>query len=114
MARTKQSAPQRLPIDVQEQSQPVSRKRSASYAAKEDAELERRGDAGEDRALVVRHKSKSTLPAWARFPLVLLMNLCLSSVLYSVSAQWTAGELASVSKRYKGWTVLAGLLTWRG
>lgn len=65
-------------------------------------------------ALIPHIKSKASLPPWMRFPAVLGMSLFLSSIMYSVSAQWTHGELASVSRKYEGWGVLAGLLGWRG
>lgn len=69
----------------------------------------------EKNALVTRQsKLESTLPPSVRFPLVVLTSLALSSCFYSVSSQWTAGELASVSKKDGGWQILAGLLGWRG
>lgn len=117
MGRTKQAAPQRIAVDPpnisQSNTRSRNRKRSAAHVAEEDAQLERRRIV-RDQALAVRPKAKWTLPSWARFPLVLIMNMCLSSAMYSVSAPWMAGELAFVSKKYEGWTVLTGLLTWRG
>lgn len=67
----------------------------------------------EDAASTIQPKLESKIPPWARFPLVLIMNLSLSSVMYGLSTRWTAGELASVSRHFEGWTVLAGLLGWR-
>ncbi|KAI9736665.1 MAG: hypothetical protein M1834_000869 [Cirrosporium novae-zelandiae] len=55
----------------------------------------------------------SKLPPPIRFPLLVLLSWGLSSLFYSISSEWTAGDLAGVSRRFDGWTEIAGLLTWR-
>jgi len=55
----------------------------------------------------------SKLPAPLRFPLLVLLSLTLSSLLYSFTAQYTAGDLASVSRSLSKWWEVAALVGWR-
>jgi hypothetical protein len=55
----------------------------------------------------------SKLPPLLRFPLLVALSLTLSSVLYTLAAEYTAGELASVSRRLDKWWEVAALVGWR-
>ncbi|KAE9379167.1 hypothetical protein N431DRAFT_499806 [Stipitochalara longipes BDJ] len=54
----------------------------------------------------------SKIPPPLRFPLVLLLSLTLSSMLYSFTSSQTA-DLASVSRRLDQWWQVGSLLGWR-
>ena len=54
--------------------------------------------------------SRSSLPDSLRFPLVVLLNLSLSGLLYSVSSELITGDLAEVSRRHDEWTEIVALL----
>ena len=52
---------------------------------------------------------KSSLPAWVRFPLMVLLRLTLSALFYTISSQFTAGDLATVSRSINDWASMSGL-----
>jgi hypothetical protein len=56
---------------------------------------------------------RSRLPAALRFPLVVLLSFTLSSLLFSIVAEVTAGDLAAISKHTESWVEIAGLLGWK-
>ncbi len=56
---------------------------------------------------------KSQLPAALRFPLVVILSFTLSSVLFSIVAEITAGDLAAISKHTESWAEITGLLGWK-
>ena len=45
-----------------------------------------------------------------RFPLAVLLNLTISALLYSVTSDFRAGDLSSVSRSVNEWWEVAGLL----
>lgn len=53
------------------------------------------------------------LPSPLRFPLLVVLSLSLSSLLYSFAAGYTAGELASVSRSLNEWWEVGALVGWR-
>jgi hypothetical protein len=55
----------------------------------------------------------SKLPAFLRFPLLVLLSLTLSSLLYSFVAEYTEGDLASVSRTLQRWEDVGALVGWR-
>ncbi|MCJ1366581.1 hypothetical protein MMC16_005710 [Acarospora aff. strigata] len=55
----------------------------------------------------------SKLPAALRFPLLVTLSLSLSSLLYSFSSDYTAGDLATVSRSLNKWSEVAELIGWR-
>lgn len=55
----------------------------------------------------------SKLPAFLCFPLIVTLNLSLSSLLYSLTAIYTAGDLASVSRSLNGWPEVGALVGFR-
>jgi hypothetical protein len=55
----------------------------------------------------------SKIPPLLRFPLVIVLSLTLSSLLYSFTSDYTAAELARVSKSLDSWGQVAALLGWR-
>jgi hypothetical protein len=55
----------------------------------------------------------SKLPRPLRFPLLVILSLSLSSLLYSFAAQYTAGELAAVSRSLNEWWEVGVLTAWR-
>ena len=55
----------------------------------------------------------SIIPAHLRFPLLVLISLTSSSVLYSLASEFTAGDLSSVSNSLNEWWKIAGLLVWK-
>ncbi|KAI9822007.1 MAG: hypothetical protein M1832_003179 [Thelocarpon impressellum] len=55
----------------------------------------------------------STIPRQLRFPLLVTLSLAISSILFSVSARYTVGDLGSVSRRLDDWWEVAGLIAWR-
>jgi len=57
--------------------------------------------------------STSQLPAALRFPLLVTLSLTLSSLLYSFSSDFTAGDLATVSRSLNKWSEVGGLLAWK-
>jgi hypothetical protein len=56
---------------------------------------------------------KSQIPAALRFPLVVILSFTLSSVLFSIVAEVTAGDLAAISKHTESWVEIMGLLGWK-
>jgi hypothetical protein len=55
----------------------------------------------------------SKLPPPIQFPLVIILSLSSSALLYSFAAEYTAGELATISRSLiEGWEVGA-LVGWR-
>lgn len=57
--------------------------------------------------------SGQTIKKLKQFPLVVASSLVLSSVLYSLVGQYTAGDLGSVSRSLQGWEEIAALIVWR-
>ncbi|CZT02055.1 uncharacterized protein RAG0_09383 [Rhynchosporium agropyri] len=55
----------------------------------------------------------STIPAVLRFPIVVTLSLTLSALLYSVAAEYTAGDLARVSRTLDQWWQVSVLIGWR-
>jgi len=55
----------------------------------------------------------SKLPAFLRFPLLVLLSLTISSLLYSFVAGYTEGDLASVSRSLDQWYEVGALVGWR-
>lgn len=55
----------------------------------------------------------SQLPSPLRFPLLVTLSLSLSSLLYSFSSDYTAGDLATVSRSLNEWSEVVGLIAWR-
>jgi hypothetical protein len=53
------------------------------------------------------------LPHPIRFPLIVILSLASSSLLYSFAAEYTAGDLASVSRSLNEWWEVGALLGWR-
>lgn len=54
------------------------------------------------------------IPSPARFSLVVLGSLILSSVLFTSIAGFTKGDLGLVSKHLEEWWEVGGLIAWRG
>ncbi|KAA6407937.1 MAG: hypothetical protein FRX48_08288 [Lasallia pustulata] len=57
--------------------------------------------------------STTMLPAALRFPLLVLFSLTLSSIFYTLSSAFTAGDLSSVSRSLNEWWEVAGLVAWK-
>ncbi|MCJ1255372.1 hypothetical protein MMC24_003188 [Lignoscripta atroalba] len=55
----------------------------------------------------------SKLPAPLRFPLVVILSLTLSALLYSFTSEFTAGDLSSVSRSLNEWWQVSGLVGWK-
>lgn len=53
------------------------------------------------------------IPSPARFFLVVLGSLVFSSILFTVTASWTVGDLGLVSKHLEEWWEVGGLMAWR-
>ncbi|KAJ6004944.1 hypothetical protein N7540_012743 [Penicillium herquei] len=62
-------------------------------------------------APVVPHLAR--IPTPARFLLVVLSSLALSSVLFTLTSGLTVGDLGLVSKHLEEWWEVAGLMSWR-
>ncbi len=56
---------------------------------------------------------KSQFSAALRFPLVVILSFTLSSVLFSLVAEVSAGDLAAISKHTESWVEIIGLLGWK-
>ena len=56
---------------------------------------------------------RSPLPAQLRFPLLVVLTMTFSSLLYSVVSTYTSGDLATVSRSRDEWWEVAGLLGWK-
>ena len=56
----------------------------------------------------------SKIPAPLRFPLAYFLSLGLSLLLFSLTSNYTAGDLAAVSKVPNEWWEPVGLTLWRG
>jgi hypothetical protein len=54
----------------------------------------------------------SKIPTPLRFPLLVLLSLTLSSLLYSFAAEYVATDLAGVSSALDQWE-MGGLVAWR-
>jgi len=55
----------------------------------------------------------SKLPRPLQFPLVVILSLSSSALLYSFAAEYTAGELAVVSRSLNNWWEVGLLVAWR-
>jgi hypothetical protein len=55
----------------------------------------------------------SKLPRAVRFPLLVTLNMALSSLLYSLAAEYIAGDLARVSRNLGEWWEVGALAGWR-
>lgn len=55
----------------------------------------------------------SKIPRLLQFPLVALLSLTLSSLLYSITSEYTAADIASVSRSLDQWWEVVALLLWR-
>lgn len=55
----------------------------------------------------------SKIPRPLRFPLVVVLSMVLSAILYSFTADYTVANLAGVSRRYGGWEDIAVLVASR-
>lgn len=56
---------------------------------------------------------KSQIPSGLRFPLLVILSFSLSSLLFSIAAEITAGDLAAISKHTESWAEITGLLGWK-
>lgn len=56
---------------------------------------------------------KSQISSALRFPLVVILSFTLSSLLFSIVAEVTAGDLAAISKHTESWVEITGLLGWK-
>ncbi|KAF3386201.1 hypothetical protein F1880_000211 [Penicillium rolfsii] len=63
---------------------------------------------------VAPKSSLARIPSPARFSLVVLGSLALSSLLFTSTAGITQGDLGLVSKHLEEWWEVGGLITWRG
>ncbi|KAH6668035.1 hypothetical protein B0J14DRAFT_177000 [Halenospora varia] len=73
---------------------------------------------GEGRAVALRGEAPlpaSKLPLFLRFPLLVVLNLSISSLLYSLSAVYLGSEndLAEVSRKLDSWSDVASLVGWK-
>lgn len=73
---------------------------------------------GEGRAVALRGEAPppaSKLPPLLRFPLLVVLNLSISSLLYSLSAVYLGSEndLAKVSRKLDSWSDVASLVGWK-
>ena len=71
-----------------------------------------------NKALAVVHQGDaplhaSKLPRPIQFPLVVILSLSSSALLYSFAADFTAGELAAVSRSLNEWWEVGALVSWR-
>jgi hypothetical protein len=71
-----------------------------------------------DKAVAVVHQSDaplhaSKLPRPIQFPLVIILSLSSSALLYSFTAEYTAGELATISRSLNEWWEVGALVGWR-
>lgn len=55
----------------------------------------------------------SRLPSWIKFPLLCLIGLALSTLLYSLVADWAGFELAAVSRDVTDEWHIAALVAWK-
>jgi len=55
----------------------------------------------------------SKFPPRARFPLLVLLSMVLSSFLYSIASPFTSGDLAAVSHTRDSWYEVSALLGWK-
>jgi len=55
----------------------------------------------------------SKLPGALRFPLVVVLNLFLSSLLYTFASEYTAEEYATVSRSLNEWYEVGALVAWK-
>lgn len=55
----------------------------------------------------------SKLPRPIQFPLVVILSLSSSALLYSFAAEYTAGELATISRSLNEWWEVGALVGWR-
>jgi len=69
---------------------------------------------GVDKAVaVVEHIPSSKIPPALRFPLVTLLSLVISSLLYSFTNSSAANDLASVSRSLDQWWEVGALVGFR-
>lgn len=61
----------------------------------------------------MQRQKESKLPRVVRFPLVVLLSLTLSSMLYSFTSSLTAVDLAKVSRSLDRWWEVGALLGWK-
>ncbi|KAG9232569.1 hypothetical protein BJ875DRAFT_380437 [Amylocarpus encephaloides] len=75
----------------------------------------RTGDGGEETTAGEAPLRPSTLPPFLRFPLVVVLSLSLSSLLYSLIAGFNGSEqdLARVRRRLDSWWDVGALVGWR-
>jgi hypothetical protein len=58
-------------------------------------------------------EDKSRIPSALRFLLLVIFSFMLSSLLFSIVAEVTAGDLAAISKHTESWVEITGLLGWK-
>ena len=56
---------------------------------------------------------KSKIASGLRFPLVVILSFTFSSLLFSIVAEVSAGDLAAISKHTESWVEITGLLGWK-
>lgn len=71
-----------------------------------------------DKAMAVVYQGNvplraSKLPRPIQFPLVVILSLSSSALLYSFAAEHTAGELATISRSLNEWWEIGALVAWR-
>jgi hypothetical protein len=77
-----------------------------------------RGEKFSDKGLAVVNQGDaplraSKLPPPIQFPLVVILSLSSSALLYSFAAEYTAGELATISRSLIEWWEVGALVGWR-
>lgn len=56
---------------------------------------------------------RSQIPSALQFPLIVVLSFSFSSLLFSIVAETTAGDLAAISKHTESWLEITGLLAWK-
>lgn len=55
----------------------------------------------------------ASIPSPARFSLVVLSSLIVSSVLFTLTSSFTVGDLGPISKHLEEWWEVGGLIGWK-
>ncbi|KAF7719815.1 Uncharacterized protein PECH_006921 [Penicillium ucsense] len=91
-----------------------SYQRSSPRVARVQSAPEAKADPKQALAKVVPKSGVRRIPSPARFVLVVLGSLVLSSTLFTLTYGFTQGDLGLVSKHLEEWWEVGGLIAWRG
>lgn len=103
----------KVPMSAAKTKIPSQNKRPSSPVAATANAISASAGAAAAAAKTAAPSPSAPVLAQGSFPLVVLLSFSLSSLLFTIVAQVTAGDLAAISQHAESWVEISGLLGWK-